>query len=69
MRNTKMYVFFLGLTILFTLAAVITLIPSPHDPDANIMGYKSMCSWAPWSTLICILCAGISCKVRKTFFR
>ena len=69
MRNTKLYVTFLVLTIIFTLAGVITLIPSPHDPDMNFLGYKSMCSWAPWSTLICFLLAGISCKIRKKKFK
>ncbi len=69
MRNTKLYITFLILTIIFTLGAIITLIPSPHDPEVNAFGYKSMCSWTPWSTLICLACAGISCKIRKINFK
>lgn len=69
MRKPGLYKLFLIFTMLCTLAAIITLIPSPHDPETNFLGYKSMCSFTPWSTLICLAVAGASCKIRKTFFR
>lgn len=69
MRNPKLYKLFLVITITCTLAAIITLIPSPHDAELNKLGYKSMCSFAPWSTIACLLLAAISCVIRKKNFK
>jgi len=69
MSTKKLYKVFLVFTILCTLAAIITLVPSPHDAELNHLGYKSMCSFAPWSTLSCIILAGTSCVIRSKFFK
>ena len=45
-------------------SAILTLIPS----DTNIvsdLGYHSLCPFAPWSTLLSLLGAGITCAFRS----
>lgn len=64
----KGYPGMLALTVIFTLSAVITLIPNPGASKDNMMGYHSICSAAPMSALLLIICAGITCFLRKRYF-
>jgi hypothetical protein len=54
----------LGLSVLFTVAAVATLIPNPGASWPNILGYKSFCTFAPASSFACALLAAITCTIR-----
>jgi len=56
------------LTLLFTLAAVSTIMPSYGASKLCMIGYKAHCTFTPISTLLCILPAGITCFIRKRFF-
>ncbi len=67
-RKQPFYAIFLALTILFTLLALVTLIPSEKASKECRIGYKAHCSFTPWSTLILVGLAGTSCKVRSKFF-
>lgn len=58
----------LGLTIAAAVSAVITLLPESGQ-RANVLGYGSMCVWAPWSTVILLGLAGAFCKLRGRFFK
>lgn len=58
----------LGLTIAAAVSAVLTLLPASGH-RANVLGYGSMCVWAPWSTVILLGLAGVSCKLRGRFFK
>lgn len=60
----KIYSGLLALSILAAAGALLTLVPSSAAPWANILGYKSICSFAPISTALCALLAGISCTLR-----
>ena len=62
------YMIFLGATILLTLCAFLTLLPNSHASEANFIGYKSLCSFSPISTVLCVLFAGTMCKIRKKIF-
>lgn len=62
--SKKSYSGMLALSGLFAAATVITLIPSSAAPWANILGYKSICSFAPISTAVCAFLAGASCTLR-----
>jgi len=62
------YAVFLVLTILFTLCAIWTLIPSEGASQACGLGYKAFCTFTPYSTLICLALAALVCKLRKRFF-
>jgi len=44
-------------------AALATLIPA-SAPHANDLGYMSLCPFAPWSTLMLLLLAGVMWVVR-----
>jgi len=62
------YAILLSLTIIFTLLAVITLIPSPNAGKECFLGYKAHCSFTPIGTIICLIASGITCLLRKRFF-
>ena len=51
------------LTIAAAGAAVATLIPA-SAPHKNDLGYFSLCPFAPWSTLMLLLVAGVIWMVR-----
>jgi hypothetical protein len=63
-QKTRLYAPLLALSGFFALAAVATILPWPGAGWENIFGYKSLCSFAPISTAICALLAGISCTLR-----
>ncbi len=62
------YAVFLVLTILFTLCAIWTLIPAESASGVCGLGYKAHCTFTPYSTLICLALAALTCKLRKRFF-
>ena len=64
----KGYTWLLALTILFTLSAIVTLFPNTGASKDNMMGYHSICSGAPMSTLVLVICAGATCFFRKKYF-
>mgnify|MGYP001810751291 FL=1 len=59
------YKLLLGLSILFSLGAILTLVPNPNASWPNILGYKSLCTFAPAATAFCGLLAGITCLIRS----
>ncbi len=68
MRKQPGYAILLALTITAAVLAAVTLLPvASHEPNA--IGYRSMCTWAPWSALILVALAGTSCKLRSRFFK
>lgn len=64
----KAYSGLLALSILSAAGALLTLVPSSAAPWVNILGYKSICSFAPISTALCALLAGTSCTLRARLF-
>jgi hypothetical protein len=68
MKKQPGYTILLGLSIASTLAAAITALPVAA-PRANVLGYASVCSWMPWSTLLLLAVAATSCKVRSRLFK
>ena len=67
-KRKKGYGLFLIITILLTLAAISTLLPQASVTKQSILGYKAHCSFAPISTVICILLTGLFCRIRKRKF-
>lgn len=55
----------IGVSALCTLLAVITLLPGTGAVKPNILGYRSVCSFAPAATAVCALLAGICCTLRN----
>lgn len=68
MRKKKGYTILLILTILFTLAAIVTVIPTASASKNCLIGYKAHCAFTPISTIICLILAGSVCKIRNRFF-
>ncbi len=63
-EKKKGYGWMLLLTILVTLSGMVTLVPFASASKANLLGYKSLCTNVPISTLICFVIAGVICFVR-----
>ena len=59
----------LVLSGLFALGAVVTLLPNPDASWPNIMGYLSVCTFAPGATFACALLAAVTCTVRARLVR
>jgi len=69
MKQSIGYHLMLSLTKLLTLTAILTLIPLSSVTKECALGYKAVCSFAPYSTLILLAIAGISCKIRSKFLK
>jgi len=55
----------LGVSALFAMAACATLFPVAGASKPNILGYESLCTFAPAATAACGLLAGITCVIRN----
>jgi len=64
----KGYVFFLILSIIFTLAAISTLIPIQAASGECMIGYKAHCTYTPISTAVCLALAAACCVIRRRAF-
>lgn len=67
--NTKSYSILLVVTIVATVGGVLTLIPSAAASYPNVLGYRSLCTFAPAATLYCFAIAGASCVVRASLVK
>ena len=54
----------LALVIVLAGSAAFTLLPF-SAPKANDLGYVSACPFAPWSTLVLLLAAGVVWAIRQ----
>jgi uncharacterized membrane protein (UPF0136 family) len=61
-----LYAFLLAITILATAGGVVTLIPREAASYPSILGYRSVCTFAPAATLFCFAVAGVSCFLRAS---
>jgi hypothetical protein len=59
-RNTLL----LGLVLLFAALAALTLLPFSAGKQ-NDIGYYSICSFVPWSTLALLVVAGVIWAIRQ----
>ena len=57
------------LTVLLTLGALSTVVPSGSAGKENYLGYKAICPFAPFSTLICIALVAMVCLLRSKKLR
>jgi uncharacterized protein with FMN-binding domain len=67
-RESPAYYAMLGVTIALSLLAVVTLLPNPSASKPNVLGYKSVCSFAPAASALCGLLAGVTCTIRSRRF-
>ncbi len=64
-RQPPAYLALLGLSLVFSVLAVVTLFPDPNASKPNVLGYRSICTFAPAATALCGLLAGITCILRN----
>lgn len=69
MTETAKYRALLAFSAAATLAGLATLLPRAAASWPNLVGYRSLCTFAPAGTLFCFLAAGASCFVRATFVK
>jgi len=62
------YTVLLILSIIFTLAAVKTALPSDTASHECLLGYRAYCTFTPVSTVICLALAAACCIVRRRGF-
>jgi hypothetical protein len=67
--NTKLYGILLVVTITLAVGGILTLIPAPNASFPNVLGYRSLCTFAPAATLFCLLGAGITCVLRASLVK
>lgn len=67
--NRLLYKTLLLFTSLATLGGILTLVPWKNASYPNILGYSSLCTFAPAATLYCFFIAGFSCFIRSTFVK
>jgi hypothetical protein len=67
--NGKAYMGLLVLSLIATVGGVLTLIPASGASYPNLLGYRSLCTFAPAATLYCFAVAGISCVVRASLVK
>lgn len=64
--NRRIYGLLLVLTIVATVGGLLTLIPWPAASYPNVLGYRSLCTFAPAATFFCFAIAGTSCVLRAS---
>lgn len=64
-RQPAAYHALLALSIALSLLAVVTLLPNPGAAKPNVLGYRSVCSFAPAASALCALLAGATCTLRN----
>ena len=64
-RQPAAYHALLALTIALTVLTVVTLLPNPRASKPNVLGYRSVCSFAPAASALCGLLAGLTCTLRN----
>lgn len=67
--NTKLYLVLMLVTLVAAIAGVLTLVPASGASYPNILGYRSLCTFAPAATLYCFGIAGISCVIRASLVK
>jgi hypothetical protein len=66
-EQRPIYTFSMIFTVVATIAGFLTLIPWPWASYPNVLGYHSLCTFAPGATFYCFFLAGLSCTLRATF--
>jgi hypothetical protein len=64
-NESPVYWALLALSLAFSALAIVTLSPNPAVSKPNVLGYRSVCSFAPAATVLCGLLAGITCTLRN----
>jgi uncharacterized protein with FMN-binding domain len=67
-NESPVYWSLFALSLALGAAALATLVPNAAAAKPNVLGYRSVCSFAPAATALCGLLAGLTCTVRNRMF-
>ncbi len=67
--NSPVYKALLALSALLAIAGLATLLPNSGASWPNVMGYSSLCTFAPAGTLYCFFLAGLTCFFRASLVK
>jgi len=67
--NTRTYAVLFALSVIATVGGVLTLVPASGASYPNVLGYRSLCTFAPAATLFCFVVAGASCVLRASLVK
>jgi hypothetical protein len=67
--NTKLYGVLLVVTVALAIGGVITLVPVAGASFPNVIGYRSLCTFAPAASLYCFAAAGLTCVMRSSLVK
>ena len=67
-KRKKGYGIVMVLTIVFTVVAILTIIPDSSASKVSMLGYRAHCSFTPIGTIIGVVLAGITCSIRRRRF-
>ncbi len=59
----------IALSFIATIGGMLTLAPNAAASYPNVLGYRSLCTFAPAATLFCFAIAGISCVLRASLIK
>ena len=64
MPKQKLSNLLLAFAAVLTALALVTLVPFPSSENKSDLGYRTLCPFAPWSTLTLLVPAGVAWVVR-----
>ena len=67
--NTSLYALLLLLTVVIVIGGFVTLIPASGASYENVLGYRSVCTFAPAAAFYCFFFAGLTCFFRSSFVK
>jgi uncharacterized membrane protein len=67
--NTKRYAILLAVTVALAIGGVLTLVPAAGASYDNVLGYRSLCTFAPAASLYCFAAAGLTCVLRASLVK
>ncbi len=67
--SSPLYGILMIVSVVATIGGVLTLMPASGATYENVLGYRSLCPFAPAATLYCFAIAGTSCVIRASFVK
>ena len=67
--NQRLYGILLLFSVLCGIGGLLTLMPSAGASWPNVLGYSSLCTFAPAASLYCFAIAGFTCVMRASLVK
>lgn len=67
--NNRLYLSLILISLIATVGAILTLVPAGGASWENVLGYRSLCTFAPAATLYCAFVAGTTCLFRASLVK